>query len=37
VPADKRDFAACGEAGRLAPGTSVPPPQGLFPRIVEAK
>jgi len=37
VPADKRDFAACGKAGRLAPGTSVPPPQGLFPRIVEAK
>jgi methionyl-tRNA synthetase len=35
VPADMRDFAAMGEAGRLAAGTSLPPPQGLFPRIVE--
>jgi methionyl-tRNA synthetase len=37
VPADKRDFAALGEAGRLVPGTALPPPQGLFPRIVEAE
>jgi methionyl-tRNA synthetase len=37
VPADKRDFAALGEGGRLLPGTPLPPPQGLFPRIVEAE
>jgi methionyl-tRNA synthetase len=36
VPPGKRDFAALGEAGRLKPGTPLPPPQGLFPRIVEA-
>jgi methionyl-tRNA synthetase len=36
VPADQRDFAALGDAGRLVPGTPLPPPQGLFPRIVEA-
>jgi methionyl-tRNA synthetase len=35
IPADKRGFAALGESGRLAPGTALPPPQGLFPRIVE--
>ena len=37
VPANKRDFAACGDAGRLVPGTPLPAPQGLFPRIVEAE
>jgi methionyl-tRNA synthetase len=37
VPADKRDFAALGDAGRLVPGAPLPPPQGLFPRIVEAE
>jgi methionyl-tRNA synthetase len=37
VPAGKRDFAACGEPGRLVPGTPLPAPQGLFPRIVEAE
>jgi methionyl-tRNA synthetase len=35
VPADRRDFFALGEAGRLVPGTPLPPPKGLFPRIVE--
>ena len=35
VPADKRDFAACGSAGQLLPGASFPPPPagGLFRRI----
>jgi methionyl-tRNA synthetase len=37
VPADRRDFAALGEGGRLVSGTPLPPPQGLFPRIVEAE
>ncbi len=37
VPADKRDFAALGGGGRLIPGTPLPPPQGLFPRIVDAE
>ncbi len=37
IPADKRNFAALGEGGRLTPGTALPPPQGLFPRIVEAE
>jgi methionyl-tRNA synthetase len=37
VPVDKRDFAAFGEMGRLVPSTSLPAPQGLFPRIVEAE
>jgi len=36
VAADKRDFAALGEGGRLISGTPLPAPQGLFPRIVEA-
>jgi len=34
VASEQRNFAALGEAGRLAPGVPVPPPQGLFPRIV---
>jgi len=37
VAADKRDFAALGEGSHLVPGTHLPPPQGLFPRIVEAE
>jgi methionyl-tRNA synthetase len=37
VAADRRDFAALGEGGRLSPGTPLPAPQGLFPRIVEAE
>jgi methionyl-tRNA synthetase len=30
-----RVFAALGEAGRLEPGTAIPPPTGVFPRYVE--
>jgi methionyl-tRNA synthetase len=30
-----RTFAALGEAGRLQPGTAIPPPSGAFPRYVE--
>jgi len=37
VPGDKRAFAACGGPQRLVPGTMLPPPQGLFPRIVAAE
>jgi methionyl-tRNA synthetase len=33
VPADQRQFAALETA--LAPGTKLPPPQGVFPRFVE--
>ena len=32
VPADARSFRALGKAGRLAAGTSIPEPQGVFPR-----
>jgi len=35
VPGEARVFAALGTAGRLAPGTPLPPPQGVFPRYVE--
>jgi methionyl-tRNA synthetase len=33
--ADARSFRVLGEAGRLQPGTSIPPPSGVFPRYVE--
>lgn len=33
-PADKRDFAALGEAGRLVPGTPLEAPKPVFPRYV---
>jgi methionyl-tRNA synthetase len=36
APAERR-FASLGEAGRLAPGTALPAPQGIFPRYVEAE
>jgi methionyl-tRNA synthetase len=32
-----RAFSALGEAGRLVPGTPLPPPQGVFPRFVEGE
>jgi methionyl-tRNA synthetase len=32
---DARTFRALGEAGRLSPGTAIPPPVGVFPRYVE--
>ncbi|MQB43043.1 methionine--tRNA ligase [Rhizobium sp. ICMP 5592] len=34
IPADKRDFAALGEAGRLVPGTPLEAPKPVFPRYV---
>ena len=37
IAADARNFAALGEASRVAPGTSLPPPVGVFPRYVEPK
>jgi methionyl-tRNA synthetase len=30
-----RSFNALGEQGSLVPGTPLPPPQGLFPRLVD--
>jgi len=33
--AGARSFRALGEAGRLRPGTAIPPPTGVFPRYVE--
>ena len=37
LPADaeSRAFARLGPAGRLVPGTSIPEPQGVFPRYVD--
>ena len=35
VATDVRSFAALGETGRLAPGTSLPAPSAVFPRYVE--
>jgi methionyl-tRNA synthetase len=35
VPADRRDFAALGEGGRLAGGLALPAPAAVFPRYVE--
>jgi methionyl-tRNA synthetase len=37
VPQDALDFAKLGPAGRLKPGTRLPPPQPVFPRYVEAE
>ena len=34
-PADARSFASLGAAGRLAPGTTLPPAEPIFPRYVE--
>jgi methionyl-tRNA synthetase len=35
IPEADRTFAALGEGGRLAPGTELPKPEGVFPRYVE--
>jgi methionyl-tRNA synthetase len=35
VPREARGFANLGKAGRLTPGTILPPPQPVFPRYVE--
>ena len=37
VTADARDFAHLGAAHRLAPGTVLPTPQGVFPRLTMAE
>jgi methionyl-tRNA synthetase len=37
VPASERNFAALDGARRIAPGTSLPAPVGVFPRYVEPK
>jgi methionyl-tRNA synthetase len=34
---DSRDFTALGPAGALKSGMPLPPPQGVFPRYVEAE
>ncbi len=35
VAPEAREFDALGEPGRLAPGTALPPPSGVFPRYIE--
>src|SRR5207244_8407963 len=35
IPGDQRDFQALGGATRIAPGTQLPPPSGVFPRYIE--
>jgi methionyl-tRNA synthetase len=35
VPAEARNFAALGKAGRLGSGTALPAPSAVFPRYVE--
>ena len=35
IPLEARDFAAIGT--RIAPGVSLPPPVGVFPRYIEPK
>ncbi|MFO1151424.1 MAG: methionine--tRNA ligase [Alsobacter sp.] len=37
VPPERRTFAEVGPAGRLAPGTVLPPPSPILPRYVEAE
>ena len=37
VPGDRRDFNDVGPAGRIAAGSPLPTPQGIFPRYVEAE
>lgn len=36
VPDEARDFDVLGPGGALLPGTALPEPKGVFPRIVEA-
>ena len=36
VPGDRRTFASLGSATVLTPGASLPAPEGIFPRYVEA-
>jgi methionyl-tRNA synthetase len=37
VAPGERAFASLGKAGRLTPGTPLPSPQGLFPRVVDTQ
>jgi methionyl-tRNA synthetase len=37
IPSDERDFAALGGGLRIAPGTLLPAPAGVFPRYVETE
>ena len=37
VPDDQRSFAALGGAHRLAPGSTLPAPSGVFPRYVDTE
>ncbi len=37
IPEDQRNFSALGAGGRLASGTALPKPEGVFPRYVEAE
>jgi methionyl-tRNA synthetase len=37
TPSNKRTFAALDAAQALKPGTPLPAPQGVFPRIVDEK
>lgn len=37
IPADERDFDFLSEADALKPGTTLPAPQGIFPRIMDEK
>ncbi|HKS19584.1 MAG TPA: methionine--tRNA ligase [Bradyrhizobium sp.] len=37
IPESERQFAALGGAKRIAPGTALPAPVGVFPRYVEPK
>jgi methionyl-tRNA synthetase len=35
IPEDERSFAALGGVSRIAPGTTMPAPQAVFPRYIE--
>ena len=37
IPTDARSFAALGGTTRIAPGTMLPPPVGVFPRYIEPR
>jgi methionyl-tRNA synthetase len=35
IPTDERSFACLGGRTRIAPGTTLPAPQAVFPRYIE--
>ena len=37
IPAEERSFAAFGSAQRIAPGSALPAPTGVFPRYVDTE